>query len=84
MSVKDLARNNFPVSSAEGPGWQGAFEAVYTDVNKEKATLPARIDPCSKLGSYFGPDPKRLGEQRCIRTEPGAPERHLATCSPAA
>ena len=54
---KDLARNNFPASSAEGPGWQGAFEAVYTDVNKEKATLPAGIDPCSKLGSYSGPDP---------------------------
>ena len=65
MSVKDLARNNFPVSSAEGPGWQGAFasealplrSAVYTDVNKEKATLPAGIDPCSKPGSCSGPDP---------------------------
>ena len=55
-----MARSNFPVSSAEGPGWQGAFEAVYTDVNKEKATPLAGIDPCSKPGSYSEPDPKLL------------------------
>jgi hypothetical protein len=30
--AKDLVRDNFPVSSAEAPGWQGAFGAVYTDV----------------------------------------------------
>ncbi len=51
---KDLVRNDFPVSSAEAPGWQGAFDAVYT----EEATRPAGMDPCSKSGSDFGPDPK--------------------------
>ena len=55
-----LVRDNFPVSSAEAPGWQGASEAVYTDVNKEEATQPGGMDPCSKSGSYPGPDPEGL------------------------
>ena len=43
LPAKDLVRNNFPISSAEGPGWQGAFDAVYTDVNKEKATTSGGV-----------------------------------------
>ena len=77
--AKDLARNSFPVSSAEAPGWQGACDAVYTDVNKEQATQPAGMDPCSKSGSYFGPDPRSSlafdrKEKAALYAKAGIPE----------
>ena len=62
LPAKDLVRNNFPISSAEGPGWQGAFDAVYTDVNKEKATTSGGVsrEVTTTVDGAIGSNPRIL------------------------
>ena len=58
LSLKDLARDNLPIFECGGARLARRLRRGLFDTNEEQATQPAGMDPCSKTGSYFGPDPE--------------------------